>query len=226
MIISLYKQLLPVSFQIDVGSKNDSDLFKDVISVRSIDLKESKQKIIPVSFNFDAYSDHYRLIVEDQISGCLSATRLLGGKIDCQEFYPQILIDKFYDIIVSACKFKLIPELRGRGAIATSASYAKLMIREAWRDQLRKGAKLDLINVEKNYVPYYKRLGYILIENSRFIHPVLGTESYVMFTSADPNNGSILSDVFQESLHGGILPVDSVLSLLNKKQFYYNKKQA
>lgn len=195
-VSNLCSKTIPLELSIDYGRVDDVDLFFDILQVRNEVYKLAD--FTSLIFPFDKYSDQYRLSLEDRPSGCLTVTRALEGEIDCSEYYPEALLETFHEEIVSALKFRILNTVF-KDLHAHSRMLSSTLVRTAWQDQLNKGARLDLINVERSYIPYYRRMGYHLIEDSNFTHPTLGTDSYCMFLPADPNSKSIAQDLFQQA---------------------------
>lgn len=196
MSINLCSKTIPLEISIDYGRVEDVDLFFDILQVRN-EVYQSKD-ISSLIFAFDSYSDQYRLSLGGDPSGCLTVTRALEGEIDCFEFYPESILETYHEQIVSALKFRILNTVF-KNLHAHSRMLSSTLVRTAWQDQLNKGARLDLINVERSYIPYYRRMGYHLIDDSNFTHPILGTDSYCMFLPADPNIKSIAQDLFQQA---------------------------
>ncbi len=168
----------------DFGDGND--LYERLIKVRGYGHDG------PVRFFFDSYSYHYGLIEGDVAVGTLTVTRLVDGALDCQSFYPSCLLDTFYGEVFTTCKFRIA------GTAKSSFRTLRMMLRHAWSDQLEQGSRLVLINSDQKLVPFYKRIGFEVIENSEFIHPLLGTSSVCMLMRADPNAKSFFSDLFEQ----------------------------
>ncbi|TWT98827.1 N-acyl amino acid synthase FeeM domain-containing protein [Neorhodopirellula pilleata] len=142
-------------------------------------------------FDFDAYSFHYCLSVDRERIGTLTATMADEGQLDCQDYYPPKLIQEYADIIFSPCKFAI---QRSR---YSSMRLMRLMVRETWRDLLSQGCRLSLMNARREMVPFYRRMGFHIIAGSDFVHPTCGTDSQVMYMTADPQQRSYFADLFE-----------------------------
>ncbi|MCM2374129.1 N-acyl amino acid synthase FeeM domain-containing protein [Aporhodopirellula aestuarii] len=173
-----------LSIQRDFGTGNA--LYEQIATVR---LGAEGER---AEFEFDRYSYHYGLFVDDQPVGTMTATRLADGQIDCAHAYPPGVLRTFADEIYSTCKFRIH---RSR---CSSMKTLRMMVRAVWRDQLSLGSRLVLINAEKNLVPFYRRMGFHVIAGSDFVHPVLETQSVALMMSADPTRRSFFSDLFED----------------------------
>ncbi|WP_052329611.1 N-acyl amino acid synthase FeeM domain-containing protein [Rhodopirellula sp. SWK7] len=172
-----------LSIQRDFGTENR--LYEQICSVRfGVEGEQAE-------FDFDRYSYHYGLFVDDQPVGTMTATRLSDGEIDCAHAYPSNVMRVFHDEIYSTCKFRI---QRSR---CSSMRTLRAMVRAVWQDQLTLGSRLVLINAEQNLVPFYRRMGFHLIAGSDFVHPVLGTQSVALMMSADPTRRSFFTDQFE-----------------------------
>lgn len=151
----------------------------------------------PYQYAFDEYSYHYVLKNTGRPVGCLTVTREKDGPIDCRDAYPARMLRRFRDVIVSSVKLRM---LSTEGRDVNPAWRLNYLFREAWRDQFRRGARLDLINVVGRIANIYsRRMGYHVMVGKEFIHSQLGTFSHCMFLSADPSLPSIAQDIFRSS---------------------------
>ncbi len=142
-------------------------------------------------FWFDGHSYHYFLTVHEQPTGTMTATRAIDGEMDCQEFYPPELISNYRNCIFTPCKFVIRPGSH------SSFRLMRLMVRETWRDLLTLGCRVSVMNARVGLVPFYRRMGFHVVNHTEFVHPVCGTESRVLVMSADPNQRSYFSDLFE-----------------------------
>lgn len=156
------------------------------------------------SFEFDTYSTHYVLFCESDAIGSLTVTRHVDGAIDCKELYPPVLFNRHGDVLASICKFRIHP-----GPHSSMKTF-RMMVRAVWRDLLRLGVRVDVINIEKSNLAAFRRIGYVAIDNSDFIHPKLGTDSIAMVLSADPTHKSFFSDLFETEVDTPVLMADLV----------------
>jgi hypothetical protein len=166
------------------GYGTASSIFESVLAIR-----RTADDALPF-YSFDEYSMHYVVFHSGQPVGTLTTPRTRDGLIDCQSCYPPQLIDQYRKQIVSACKFRISSNPH------SGMFLLRLMIREAWRDQLADGARLDVINVERKLVPFYRRIGYVALQGWDFVHPTLGTDSVPLILPADPTRRSFCQDLF------------------------------
>ncbi|MEL7499529.1 MAG: hypothetical protein AAFN77_18135 [Planctomycetota bacterium] len=141
-------------------------------------------------FEFDEYSYHYLLKDRGQSIGTVTVTRNPDGRIDCQQFYPNALFTQFGDRLCSTCKFYI------RRNTATGLRALRFMIRGVWQHQVSHGMRLDVINATPSHIRFYQRIGYSVVANSGFRHPLLGTRSVVMIMATDPDVRSFVQDLF------------------------------
>lgn len=153
-------------------------------------------------FDFDAWSTHYVMFHESEPIGALTATQQKHGPVDCNEFYPQVLFQRYSDVLVSICKFRILP-----GSYSGMATF-RTMVRAVWRDLLQLGVRIDVINIEKSNLAAFRRIGYVIIKDSEFIHPKLGTDSIAMVLSADPTHKSFFADLFETEIDDPVLMAD------------------
>lgn len=172
-------------FAVFSAKGTDNELFGNVLRVRG------HEHAGPNVFHFDDYSSHYVLFAESKPIGCLTATRLQDGPIDCQEFYPAELLSEFGHLLFSCCKLRIVA--------SPNASFQRLrcLIRAGWRHQLQHGARIDLMNAQSSFQAFYQRIGYRPASANHFRHPTLGTESVAMFLAADPNHASFCREEFR-----------------------------
>jgi hypothetical protein len=199
-----------------IGEKNNEDLYRDVLEVRNLTDSRWPDQTSPV----DDYSDLFCLYYNGIPIGSVGATRAINGPIFMEEFCPPSLMDQYRDFIVSAYRFRLIQKFRRSSPYAKGMTLSFITVKEGWREQLRKGAGIDVINIEASYVPLYKRLGYLLYEGSEYIDPVLGTPSCIMFLPVDPTRSSIIQDIITEE-HSIVL-ADDVLNTITRRSFAVN----
>lgn len=138
----------------------------------------------------DEYSEHYLCLWGEKPVSALRVTRRSAGPLDSEEFLVPSLVSRWKDAISSASRFVALPEIQ------VTTKIAQLIIEAAWRDQLRRGTRLDVINVHERAVRYYGKLGYELVDQSFFLHPKWNTPSHVMLFPATPHRVSSISPVF------------------------------
>ena len=196
---------------VETAKGTNTDTYESVCRVR-----HSAGRSHRTSFCFDEYSHHYSLSIDHQAIAALTVTRLIDGAIDCQEHYPTNMLIRFRALIGSACKLCVDQQLSRSKSLGRSVSRA--LVRAAIRHQLQLGMRLDIINLVPAMVPYYRRLGYRLIQRPDFVHPSLGTASKVMWLAADAATPSIHQDLFQKITNP--LPSASVESVLRTEDGY------
>jgi hypothetical protein len=138
---------------------------------------------------FDVNAIHYLLEVDGRPSISMRVHRAADGPMECEEFYPAALRAEHRAVVASASR------LVARATSGRDPASVRDFVRSVWRDQLAMGTRLDLVNVAQPMVGYYRRLGYLLVPNSGFIHPRLGTQSVVMLMAADGRAGSTFSSL-------------------------------
>lgn len=168
-----------------------SNVYYDVIKIR----KEVDPRWTNNEFTYDSYSTHYCLYVNEIAAGCITITWAKNGKLDCEEFYPASILNIYRSTLVSACKFRIKKEYSW--GVFKNEFTSKSFIREVLKDQISKGALIDLIDSEESLAPYYQRMGYIACNGYDFFHPILKTKMIVMFLPADPNIPSVAQEAFK-----------------------------
>lgn len=212
--IELWSTEEPAKCRFSSGRFDTAHHYDDILKVRLQTDPRWPDQTTPT----DTYSDHYCTYVEDQPVGCLSVTRALDGNIFLQEFCPPRLLEAFGDTLVSAYRFRIIDKYRISSPRVPGISLSKMMVREAWREQMAKGASLDVINIEMTHVPFYRRMGYLDCPDSYYEDPVLGTPSCVMFFPVDPGRKSIIQDIIKPTdIH---TTVEDVLNCLSQRKIY------
>lgn len=191
-----------------VGPHENTSLFQDVCAVRG----QTDDRWAKTEFSVDRHADHYCFYVDDSPVGCLAATRATRGPLDCEEFLPQTLLAHCRDVISSAGKFRILPEFRMLSSRADGQIVSRTMVREVWRHQIRQGIRLDLMTSELRYVPYYRRLGYVVCEGYQFEHPTLKSSCEVMMLAADAGRPSIIQSTAKEE--GAEFSLAEVMELL------------
>jgi hypothetical protein len=139
---------------------------------------------------FDRTADHYLLFRDGVPILAMRVNQARRGPMDCEEFYPGNLLSVFRNMVGSASRLIKAKEARG------NASETFSLIAAVWRDQFLDGMRIDLINVHMPMIPFYRRLGYRTVPHSRFKHPRLGTDSLVMFLTANACGDSRIADAF------------------------------
>ena len=202
------------------GGSQDREFFEDILDVRYQTDSRWPDQGTPA----DDYSDHYCLYKDDKPIGSLGVTRALNGPLFLEEFYPADLLDAMPDRIFSAYRFRLLAKFRRTSLLASGKNLALTMMRETWKENLEKGAGIDLINVEPKYIPYYHRLGYIICEGYDFICPVFHEPISVMLLCTDPTRDSVLKDLVQDRDDNVFL--DDVLRILSRTKSFVPRRAA
>lgn len=140
----------------------------------------------------DECADIYLLTSHNKPIATMRVNQAHRSALDCEEFYPQSFIHQYRSIICSASRFARHP------SAPADISLMRILIREVRKDQYLSGMRVDLINVHISMIAFYARMGYKLLCNSHFIHPRLGSSSYVMFLISRPGVGA-LEAVFHPS---------------------------
>lgn len=196
------------------GRIADPTLYEHILNVRNRTDERWPDQSTPV----DGHSDLYCMYVNGAPVGCLGVTRALDGDLFLHEYCPPPLLDRFGDALVSAYRFRILAEYRRSSSIVPGVYLSRHMVREAWREQIAKGAGIDVINIERALVKLYERMGYVLCEGYDYIDPVLGTESCLMFLPVDPDRPSVIQDIIrQNDLR---VSLGDVLACLSRKQVY------
>ncbi|MFN8390866.1 MAG: hypothetical protein U0136_11295 [Bdellovibrionota bacterium] len=201
------------------GRKINDELFNDILKVRHQTDDRWPDQRTPV----DEYSDHYCMYVDGQPVGSLGVTRALDGDVYLHEYCPPPLVDEFHDSLVSAYRFRILHDFRRSSQLVPDIALSRHMVREAWREQISKGANLDLINIEKTHVPLYQRMGYVVCDGYDYLDPILGTPSCLMFLPVDPDRPSFIRDIIMET--DVRLPVARVLRALTRSRVSVNSSR-
>ena len=149
----------------------------------------------PIHNSFDPYSYHYLLRHQGTPVGTMTLTWLADGEIDCQEYYPERLLHLYHDQVISGTKLRI-----NRGE-CSSLKTLRQFIGCVWQDHVKRGCRLNVMNAERRLAPFYRRLGFQVIEDSDFTHPTLRTESVVLVLAVDPNHRSFFQSIFELSEH-------------------------
>lgn len=139
----------------------------------------------------DGHSEHYLCASGGRPLAALRVTRAACGPLDCQEFLPGTLLAEYGGRLGSASRFVALRDAQG------STKIAQLVVEAAWRDQLGRGIRLDVMNVHERAVKYYGKLGYELLAESFFVHPKWKTPSRVMLFPATANRDTPIRPVFE-----------------------------
>ncbi|MEL6897565.1 MAG: hypothetical protein AAFP90_15795 [Planctomycetota bacterium] len=165
----------------------ESNLYRDVLQVRNDGKLPLNDELVR---DYDSFSDHYIGRLNDKPFATVTATRVSDGAFECQEFCPPEILKEFGQVAMSGCCAKVLPDV---------ASHATLpiLIREGWRDQVKKGVRLDIINATGRLIPIYRRYyGYRLL-GEEFTHPRLLTPTRLLYLAVDPERDHRLARVFQ-----------------------------
>lgn len=172
------------------GDSSDVDLLRDVLFIR----QETDSGWPSQHTTADSYSDHYCLYIDGNPAGAISVTSAKFGPLLFEEFYPSALVETYRHCLASAYHLRVLPEYRQGAPLGTSMNIGRTICLKTWQDQLRKGCRLDVINVEPRLVPYYRRFGYVLCEGYDFDCPIFHTRICVMILPADGTRNSLIQD--------------------------------
>ena len=188
--------------RVQVAHGVDSTFYQTVRSVRA------SRNPGPSEFGFDAHSYHYLMTLAEEPIGCVTATCYRDGPVDCQDHYPPLwLFDRYGESLVSICKSNVV------GSPVAGLRTFRRLVRSVWADQLRRGTRVDVINVTRDNQRIFHRIGYRVIDGYDFTHPSLGTDSITMCLSADPGHRSFFQDLHQEV--SDPLPMTEVLAAVD-----------
>ena len=146
---------------------------------------------------YDRLADHYLLLLEDVPALAMRVNRFHRGPVDCEEFYPRQLCERFQQFIGSASKFVRSGETK------CSLTESRAFIQAVRHHQVATGMVLDIVNAHERMIPYWRRMGYEPMPHSYFVHPRLGADSHVMylfasrdwFPDSDPDTCAVLEAV-------------------------------
>ncbi|MBD3176995.1 MAG: GNAT family N-acetyltransferase [Armatimonadia bacterium] len=127
---------------------------------------------------YDAYSRHYVVLHRGRPVGTMRTTRATDGPLDSQDHYPTSLLRALHEVIASASRFCVPP------GPPLEVRVARMLVETVWAAEARDGVRVDIINAHRRGVLYYARLGYLLLRDYYFVHPVLSTPSYVLVLPA------------------------------------------
>lgn len=139
----------------------------------------------------DSYSEHYLAFMDQAPVATMRVTRKSSGPIECEEYFPQALLKAKAHQICSATRFAATP------SVQASTKTAVILTEVVRLHQASMGIRLDVINVHERAVRYYGKMGYELVANSHFVHPTLGTPSYIMVLPVTPNRDSPTVHIFE-----------------------------
>jgi hypothetical protein len=162
--------------------------FNAVLQLRAAVLRGSSG--VPQTDPEDEYSEHYCAFSGGCLVAALRVTRASQGPLDCEEHYPQALLEQFRPQLCTASRFVAVRSLPVEWRIPHK------LIRYGWVDQLKRGTRLDIINIHRRALSYYGGLDYELLKDSFFTHPRWGTPSLVMVFPATASRATPLHDLF------------------------------
>jgi hypothetical protein len=167
-------------------SYSNSDLFLKKYAFGSNDfavirkVRQEQQGLQDCFDSYDAYADHYAMLDKDQNPVfVMRVNQARKGPLDCEQFYPQKLLNKHKQVLCSASRF-----MRSKHFPA-NPTLANRFLHLVRADQVLDGMVGDIINAHTPMFVYYKKIGYELVVGHDFIHPRLGTESKVMLLIAN-----------------------------------------
>ncbi|MBF0593014.1 MAG: hypothetical protein HQL02_13095 [Nitrospirae bacterium] len=176
---------------------SNASFYKDVLHIRSEAFTKSLGvKITPdeAMTIYDAYSYLFCLYVNEEPAVSLTVTFARDGKLDCEEFYPTELIDRYRNVTGSAGKLCAVNKYE-----CEINRFAHILTYQVWNYVYNRGIRLDIMNAKEGLMSkYYLRMGYMLVENSLFIHPKWQTHSHVFLLPADSTINSHFKDIFKK----------------------------
>jgi len=196
------------------GKISDKTIYNDVLTVRN----QTDPRWPDQTTEEDNYSDHYCMYVENLPVGSLGVTRALDGELFMQEFCPPQILEDFHEVLVAAYRFRILDAYRQTSSRVPGISLSRHMVREAWREQISRGAALDIINIESTHVRLYQRMGYVLCEGYNSMDPELGTPSCIMLLPVDPARKSFISDIIKDA--DVTVSLNDVMRSLTKTNVY------
>lgn len=171
------------------SGKADVAFYRDVLAVRAAAYCRSADLLVS---DVDDRADLLCMYLGRRPVATISVSWAHRGPLDSEAFYPAALVARYRSSLTSAYRFGIPAD----GAGSCRHKLSRVLVESTWRDCLQRGARLDLINARESMVPYYKRLGYLIVRDSFFRHPVFGTPSYVMLLPASSHRVSRLQALF------------------------------
>lgn len=150
-------------FKITVNSQN----FSDVINLR----KEHSND------TFDEHDNNAQIYVIYQQGSPLGTIRVIesiNSDLDFETALP-FTIDQCRRQFISSASRLAITKTKN-----VPKSIINLLIMKTAEDQFSQGVRFDLIACRDRLIPYYKRIGHRLLNNSPIIHPRTGASCYLM----------------------------------------------
>lgn len=141
-------------------------------------------------YEYDDYSHHYLLRWEGKPLGALTVQAAVDGKLDCDDYYPPVLFDRYRSQLIATCK------LRIRRGPSTPIQALRTLVRGAWADQLNYGKRVSIVNADVRMQAFYRRIGFTYLPGFDFVHPELQTQSNVLLMAADSTQRSYCQDLF------------------------------
>ncbi|MBF0519328.1 MAG: hypothetical protein HQK92_06355 [Nitrospirae bacterium] len=175
---------------------SNASFYKDVLYLRSKGFSKSLGVNITTDdakAEYDKYSYLFCLYVNEEPTVSATVTFARDGKLDCEEFYPTKLIDRYRNVICSGTKFCVINKHECRIDI-----FANTLMHQMWHYAYNRGIRLDILNAKERLNEYYLRKGYLLVENSTFTHHKWRFRANVFLLPADSTINSMFKDIFLE----------------------------
>ena len=192
-------------------SGNTAPVFNDAVAVRATRSAQSR----PVD-EYDQTAEIYVLYQAATPAATVRVNQARRGKIDCEEHYPRAVAE-FRNLVGSGSRFVRAANVPANLAVM------RQFIKAVRYDQYAAGMRVDVINVHRDMIPYYERIGYSLLCGSFFRHPRLGSPSYVMFMLATPTGSSLLRDVFAPSNLPSIQALRAAFPACRSRQCGYRR---
>lgn len=140
----------------------------------------------------DDYSEIYCAYLGDLPAATVRMTRFSQGPYEAASYYPAYFVEELRPVAGSANRFCTSPVL------PTSLGFGLHLCRIAWCDQVARGTRVDVINATAKVASYYRRLGYVPVRDSFFVHPRWGTKSFVLVMPVDDSRRHSLTDAFRD----------------------------
>lgn len=141
-------------------------------------------------YEFDDYSHHYLVQWQGEPLGTLTVQAAEDGRLDCEDHYPAVLLDRYRGQLISTCK------LRIRRGPSAPIQALRTLVRGAWNDQLTYGKRISIVNADVRMRAFYRRIGFAYLQGFDFVHPELQTQSNVLLMAVDAGQRSYCQDLF------------------------------
>ena len=164
-----------------------SNRFSRLLELRSNCYKHARSGLCE---SIDNYSHHFVASCGNKIVGALRVTCHIDGELESCEAYPKWVFDEFGLTIGSASRMCVHPDFAGRSTIP------QLLTRLAWQTVLQRGIRIDVTKARLKAVPFYLRMGYVVMRDSLFQFDRWNAKCVLIAHPADPQHPSPMSSVF------------------------------